>query len=805
MVIPKREFLVIVESPSKINKIESYLGNDYRVIASCGHICTLAKLSDIDIQNHFECKYRPMDTKKDHIIYMRETIEQYPKTHVILAMDNDREGEAIAFHICRMFHLPIETTKRILFNEITQEALQTAILPSNQTILNLPLVRTQQARQIIDLLIGFKISPLLWKYVYYSKTCALSAGRCQSPALCLLYDHAQERKREIEPRTMPKYYRTTADFFPHPFTLVGELQYEFTEKEKAQSFLEESRTFTHTFVLDEKKVSHRSSPKPFHTSSLLQSAHSVLHLSPQITNQLAQTLYQTGHITYLRTESKKYSQAFLVQAEQCIIESYGRPYVGNLPKLSNAEEKTPHEAIRVTDLRVTQIDSDDSRLKSLYKLIWKNTWESCMSDAQFHVYKLTIQAPQKKVYHTSIDVPVFLGWTTMNQKGKEEIATDKTLFYVQSLTKKEATLQRNQSIMKQKGGKPHYTESGLIQQLEERGIGRPSTYAMFVHTLLDKGYAKCMDVEGTDECCTDFQWERGNTELTMVDNIKTFGAEKNKLVIQPSGILVVEFLHKHFASFFDYDYTQRMEEALDHVEVDSWYHICETTYQDLQTLMQPIALLESKKCFPLDEHHVVLFQDKGPVVRKTVSTFGENSEVEEPTYEYLPIRKQLDMDRLAKGGYTVDDLVEFPSSYLGKYQEHNVYIKYGPYGPYVEWTKDKTIQRKSIKEAEVGITHLREFTLEHAIQLLEENQETKTKTQENQLRILSSSMSVRKGAYGPYIYYQTCSMKNPRFVGLKGFPNDFMTCDIDDFTDWIKKTSTVRRFPCKGKGSQGKP
>ena len=207
LIVPKREFLVIVESPSKISKIETYSGNDYQVIASCGHICTLSKLSDIDIKHQFAPTYTPMDSKKEHIIYMREMIEQYPKTHIILAMDNDREGEAIAFHICRMFALPIETTKRILFNEITQEALQTAILPHNQTIINMPLVRTQQARQIIDILIGFKISPLLWKYVYYSKTCALSAGRCQSPALCLLYDHAQERKKNsliVQRRIAPR-------------------------------------------------------------------------------------------------------------------------------------------------------------------------------------------------------------------------------------------------------------------------------------------------------------------------------------------------------------------------------------------------------------------------------------------------------------------------------------------------------------------------------------------------------------------------------------------------------------------------
>ena len=225
-----RTYLVIVESPSKIAKIEQYLGGDYAVVATCGHLCTLNQLKDI--APDFEATYTNKEDKAAHIAHLRNVIGQYPQDRILLGTDNDREGEAIAFHVCRIFGLPVDTTPRILFNEITQDALQRAVLPSNRTHIRMGLVRSQQARQVIDLWIGFKVSPLLWKYLYYSKTHALSAGRCQTPALCLLHDH----QRSTEGDTPTSYYHTVGHFFSPLFTTACTLNHRFTTPDEVQAF-----------------------------------------------------------------------------------------------------------------------------------------------------------------------------------------------------------------------------------------------------------------------------------------------------------------------------------------------------------------------------------------------------------------------------------------------------------------------------------------------------------------------------------------------------------------------------------------
>ena len=409
----KATYLVIVESPSKITKIKSYLGPEYDVIATCGHLCTLDKLPWKDIQYHkrFEPIYTIIDTKKAHIREMSNIIQQYPPDRIMLATDNDREGESIAYHICQIFDLSVPSTIRILFNEITQDALVKAVALQHQTRINMPLVHAQQARQVLDLMIGFKISPLLWKYVYYSKDNVLSAGRCQTPALCLIYDQDQQ------PDTSHYSYKTIGQFFPHPHTLSFELNHAFTQPEEIKVFMDLSTTYAHSFQVHEKKESTRSPPLPFHTSGLLQSASNVLHYSPKVTNQLAQKLYQKGYITYLRTEAKTYSQDFLSQATTFITNKYGINHVGTLSQISNQQVTLPHEAIRVTKIDKQDIDDEeDDSIKALYKLIWRNTVESCMSEAQFHTYKVTIDAPQKHTYVTTMEVPISLGWMKVQNR-----------------------------------------------------------------------------------------------------------------------------------------------------------------------------------------------------------------------------------------------------------------------------------------------------------------------------------------------------------------------------------------------------
>ena len=448
---------------------------------------------------------------------------------------------------------------------------------------------------------------------------------------------------------------------------------------------------------------------------------------------MAQKLYQSGHITYLRTEAKKYSQEFLQKANTFITTTYGDKFVGCLSSLSNEGDKLPHEAIRVTNLAVREVE--DQTVNSLYKLIWRNTVESCMSDAQFHTYKVTIDAPKKYEYIGTVEVPVSLGW--MHLQCKKSDTNTGQLFYLQSLAKKNAPLIAVESKVVVKGGNKHYTASGLIQKLEELEIGRPSTYAMFVDTLLERGYVKCTDVSGTERDCTEFRLENeGMVVSTKVT--KKFGEEKNKLVIQPTGTLCVEFLRKHFEEFFAYSYTKKMEEALDKLcdeeSSSSWKTICDQTYQDILRLICPVATKEKKMTVRLDEFHEVVFQQYGPVVRKQV----------DEQQEFLPIKENmiLDMDKLKNGGYSVDDLVEYHTSYLGEHDCKPVHIKKGTYGMYVECGEKRKSTGKDGIDKET-------MTLEGAVSWL--YKETILPSNTNVLRVLDNYTSVRKGKFGPYL------------------------------------------------------
>jgi DNA topoisomerase-1 len=292
--------LLIVESPSKCKKIEEYLGPDYKCIATKGHIRTLKNLKSIKTKGNFEPTYEIDKTKMEHIDKIKSIIESYSHGTILLATDDDREGEAIAWHICQVFHLPL-TTPRIIFHEITRPALLQAV--SKPIALNMSLVFSQQTRQILDMIIGYKISPFLWKYLYNDKKKSLSAGRCQTPALRLVYEHEKSQQQ------LDTKYKTTATFFEPLYKF--ELDHDYLLEEDMFRFLQASIGFEYRLSIKPKKESISKSPRPLNTSSLLQSASSQLHYSPKYTMSLCQTLYQKGHITYMRTENTKYSQEFI--------------------------------------------------------------------------------------------------------------------------------------------------------------------------------------------------------------------------------------------------------------------------------------------------------------------------------------------------------------------------------------------------------------------------------------------------------------------------------------------------------------
>jgi DNA topoisomerase I len=646
------------------------------------------------------------------------------------------------------------------------------------------IIQSSTARQILDIIIGFKVSPMLWKHVYHSKSNALSAGRCQTPALGIIYEnYKQGLINESQ-----NLYKTIGKFFQH--NLSFELSQEFETYNEMKLFLNESIHYKHKFLgTGNKKISVKSSPKPLNTSRMLQLAGG----SPKYTMQLAQKLYQEGHITYMRTESTKYSKDFLEKAQKFIIQKFasigedGKKWVGDLNKIENTSVSLPHEAIRVTNLNIQFINSGDTKVDSLYHLIWKITIESCMADAIYDSYHLSISAPQNCIYTHVLEIPVFLGWKKVDMKEVVEDGSN-IIFYLQSLGKDIDVLYHYiDSTTVLRGKHTHYNETGLIQKLEDLGIGRPSTYAMFVETIQERGYVTKKDVIGKQTQCVDFILRREES-IEEKSLEKVFGEEKSKLVIEPLGILCIDFLLTHFSELFAYSYTKNMEDKLDKISITevgvlgNWYDICADTLVDIESMIKQISKM-TKQTYRIDDSHELVFQQHGPCVRHITNHTT-------PIIEYLPVKKtiELDLERLKKGEYNLEDLVEYKTSYLGDYEGNQLHIHVGQFGPYLEWGVDNT--RKSIKNIQKP---LGEFTIDDAIQFINQEEEVgeEVSGEKGIVRILDATTSIRRGRFGIYVYYNPPEEKKPQFIGIKTFSDNYMTCDPQLVISWAQSQSIL--------------
>ena len=395
--------LLIVESPSKCSKIEGFLGDNYGCIASVGHLQTINSLKDIDTKNDYKPQFKIIEEKKGHILQMKKIISNFSSENIYIATDDDREGEAIAWHICILFDLDIKNTKRIIFHEITKSAVVNAV--ENPTIINLNLVYAQFSRQILDIIVGFKITPFLWKYLFNNKENSLSAGRCQTPALKLIYDNYKNNTDDIN-----MTYKVTGNFTSNNINF--NLNKNIDNYEDVKRFFKESIGWNYKLSIGHKKQTTISPPTPFSTSKLLQIAGNSLNLSPKHTMSICQKLYQAGYITYMRTESTKYAGAFISHANKHIISKYGENYIGNNKKIQNFDVNNPHEAIRVTSLTNMIVnDNKDPKTNSLYKLIYNNTIESCMKEYTANITVISINSPFKNMnYEYKNEIPIFFGW-----------------------------------------------------------------------------------------------------------------------------------------------------------------------------------------------------------------------------------------------------------------------------------------------------------------------------------------------------------------------------------------------------------
>jgi len=748
--------LVIVESPAKCKKIESFLGIGYTCLASYGHITTLQSLKDVDIQNHFKPRFKMIDSKRQNINKLEAYIKKCDE--VILATDDDREGEAIAWHICQQFGLPVATTKRIIFHEITKPALQKAV--QNPTTINMDVVQAQQARQILDIIVGFKLSPLLWAHISRKTKTGLSAGRCQTPALRIIY----ENQNDIDKSPGKMVYTTTAYFTQHNLPFV--LNHEFTDQSKMEEFLEECVGFDYKYSCGKIRNTTKNPPRPFTTSRLQQTANTELRCSPKETMSICQKLYEGGFITYMRTDSETYSKEFLEIAKNYITNKWGDEYVmANLEQMGEKKKKKSkkeesnnaqeaHEAIRPTQITRLEIPEEfSSKERKMYTLIWRNTVESCMAAAKYHAVTASISAPFEKQFRYSTEQAVFPGWKTVAGYEKEN-----NVFAFLKTLKNVDTYKKVASKVTLKELKQHYTEAKLVQILEEKGIGRPSTFASLVEKIQERGYVKRDNIKGKTIKCVDFELE--GEELNEIEHSREFGNEKNKLVIQSVGKMVIEFLLKHFPKFFDYGYTKEMENKLDLIAKNEmiWYKLCELCLADIEDT----PCIQERKQIQIDENHVYMIGKFGPVIKYTEDD-GE-------TVKFKNVKKDLDIQKLENGEYTLEEIVVLDESKgLGEIDGKRVIIKKGKYGHYAEIGK-KTVSLQKLNKPIIDITL-------DDIKSVMENKDI--------LREINDYISLRKSKYGEYLYFKTPNHKNPEFISLKKFKEDVNTCDLDIIIDYV--------------------
>jgi DNA topoisomerase-1 len=589
-----------------------------------------------------------------------------------------------------------------------------------------------------------------------------------------------DNEKECSQAVLSQSYKIVGVFFSKKLEFV--LSKELENSEKVCEFFELSKSFKHMFSIGQKKIIQQNPPRPFSTSSLLQSASSNLGMSPKETMSICQQLYQDGFITYMRTDAQTYSLSFLEEAKKWILEEKKRPeYVGDLEKLTEAVGA--HEAIRVTHIEGEK--PDGGKAKKLYDFIWKNTVASCMSTATMEQTPVYMSCPQiggmdGLRYEYTIEVPAFLGWKSIYpEKGGEQ---GKMAIYFASCHKEQSLVEASAKIAVH-GHKSHYTEAGLIKRLEDVGIGRPSTYASLVEVLMERGYVKKMDIDGAIIKCSEYVLEGGDIKEVIIE--KKAGQERGKLVIQPTGVLVAEFLTDSFASLFDYGYTEAMEKDLDEMARGVEKDICGECNEQIERLIKPIE----KKRFSLKEteEYYVVFGKYGPVIQHVTNK-----------KDFRQIRVKIDMDRLRKGEYSLGELEDRGEEVLGEYEGNPVILLNGPFGEYIKY-KEENIpltgfsassapsapSASSAPSAQSTMNTLYDKFVEYY------SNRSQEKTNPKIIRELTEDLSIRNGKYGAYIHYETHGMKKPQFYKLKGFKESYRLCQKEVILEWIRTTYNV--------------
>lgn len=739
--------LVIVESPAKAKTIEKFLGTGYKVLSSYGHIRDLKKRAfSIDIADNFKPIYEiPEDKKK----VVEELKAEAKKADMVwLASDEDREGEAISWHLFEVLKLKPEKTKRIVFHEITKTAILKAI--EHPRDINVDLVNAQQARRVLDRIVGFELSPVLWKKIKP----ALSAGRVQSVAVRLIVD----REREIQGFVSEASFRVTAVFDDGNGNEVrAELNRRFKTKEEAKDFLE--KCIGAEFKIEDitTRPVKKSPAAPFTTSTLQQEAARKLGYTVAQTMMLAQRLYENGLITYMRTDSVNLSELALGTSRETIVSLMGERYAKTrqyATKTKGAQEA--HEAIRPTYM-ANQIVEGTSQEQRLYELIWKRTLASQMADAELEKTTATISiSGMEDVFVAVGEVVTFDGFLRVYKESYDDDAEQESenRLLPQLVVGQQFTNREIQAVERYTQAPPRYTEASLVRKLEELGIGRPSTYAPTISTVQQRGYVEKGNREGVQRTYEVLKLTAGKIKEST--RTEMTGSEKSKLLPTDVGTVVNDFLMEYFPAIMDYNFTANVEKEFDEVAEGEkpWTGLMEQFYQKFHPLVEQTLSVKSEH--KVGERVLGIDPSSGKPVSVKIGRFGPMAQIGSAEDEEKPRFAQLNKEHSLET-ITLEEALElfkFPRA-LGDIDGKPVTVGKGKFGPYIRYENTYVSIPKTVDPLSV--------TLEEAEQMLKDKQEAEAK---KVIKTFAENpdLQILNGRYGPYIAYQKKNYKIPENV-----------------------------------------
>jgi len=742
--------LVIVESPAKAKTIEKILGKDFEVKSCFGHIRDLEKDDmGIDIANNFKPKYTIPDDKEKIVKELKKLAKDTDE--VWLATDEDREGEAISWHLCEVLGLDPDVTKRIVFHEITKPAIEKAV--QQPRLLDMNLVNAQQARRILDRIVGFELSPVLWRKM--SMRNSLSAGRVQSVAVRLIV----EREREINTFNAVSSFKveaffTAKDLQGKNITFKAEGPTRFKTAEDAEKFLQQCVGAAYSVKDIQVKPGKKSPAAPFTTSTLQQEASRKLGYSVSKTMLLAQKLYESGKITYMRTDSVNLSDTALGDIQNAITTNYGQRY-HQYRKFKNKNESAQeaHEAIRPTYMENATVDDSDT--KKLYELIWKRTIASQMSDAELEktIAKIDISTNHEELT-ASGEVLKFDGFLKIYMEGKDdedvsdEEESDGSL---PALTVKQALdLKEMKATERYSRPAPRYTEASLVKKLEELGIGRPSTYAPTITTVQKRGYVEKRDKEGIKR---DFRiLSLKADKITKVTESENTGAEKSKLFPTDLGMIVTDFLNQYFSSVMDYGFTAKIEGEFDEVAHGKkiWNKMLNDFYtpfhKDVENTLEKAERVKGERQLGTDAETgkpiVARMGRYGPMIQ-----IGKAEDEEKPKFAKMKSTQSIETITLEEAM----ELFRLPRN-LGQFEDQDVLVNIGRFGPYAAHNKQFYSLKKEMDPYTVELDEIAPLIVEK-----------RTAKDERTIKVFEKEkIQILKGPYGPYIKQGLRNYKIPK-------------------------------------------